>query len=48
MSDDDSFYAEATVQNELDENALFSIDGERYPAQDVKAKVIPKAVRFFC
>ena len=29
-------------------NELFSIDGEKYPAQNIKAKVIPRILRVFC
>ena len=29
-------------------NEKFSIDGEYYPAQDVKGKVLPKALRVYC
>ena len=32
MSYDDNFEREAVVQPEIDENAIFTIDGERYPA----------------
>ena len=32
MSYDDNFEKEAVVQTEVDENAIFTIDGERYPA----------------
>ena len=32
MSYDDNFEREAVVQTEVDENAIFTIDGERYPA----------------
>ena len=32
MSYDDNFEKEAAVQTEIDENAIFTIDGERYPA----------------
>ena len=28
-------------------NAVFAIDGERYPAQDVSAKVLPKALNIY-
>ena len=32
MGYDDNFEKEAVVQTEVDENAIFTIDGERYPA----------------
>ena len=32
MNYDDNFEKEAVVQTEIDENAIFTIDGERYPA----------------
>ena len=47
MSYDDNFEKEAAVQTEIDENAIFTIDGERYPAQNVKARVIPKCATFY-
>lgn len=30
------------------DNEIYSIDGEKYPAQDIKAKVIHKALRIYC
>ena len=44
---DDNFEREAVVQTEIDDNACFTIDGERYPAQNVKARVIPKCATFY-
>lgn len=35
------------METTFDENAFFSIDGERYPAQNVSAKVLPKMIRFY-
>jgi len=44
---DPEFNKEHTVNEALNENAFFSVDGERYPAQDVVARVLPKKIRFF-
>ena len=37
----------STVETQISENAFYSIDGERYPAQDIKARVLHKMVTFF-
>ena len=47
LQDDAEFDLATTVQPEFDENAFYSIDGERYPAGDVKAKVLPKMISFY-
>ena len=44
---DPSFNREHVVDDQFNENAFYSIDGERYPAQDVTAKVLHRKIRFF-
>ena len=47
LQSDVQFDTEAAAEIQHNENSFFSIDGERYPAQDVVARVCPQVVRFY-